>query len=90
MHRNIKLETILFKSEESGTNIMISGFGLATVNPLDSCIKQCGTPGYVAPEILKNHRYGHKVDVFSAGVVLYALLFGCLPFPGDFVEERIT
>ena len=59
------------------------------ISPDDNCIKQCGTPGYVAPEILENERYGRKVDIFSAGVVLYALIGGCLPFSGTTVQERI-
>lgn len=44
--------------------------------------KKCGTPGYVAPEILKDQKYDTKVDIFSAGIIFYILLTGCSPFYG--------
>ena len=78
------------KSEEKDTSVMLSGFSQATVSTLGECIKQCGTPGYIAPEILQNKRYGSKVDIFSAGVVLYAVLCGKLPFDGATDEEKIV
>ena len=46
-------------------------------------ICRCGTPGFIAPEILKNQQYGVKVDVFSAGAVLYRLLTGKNLFSGE-------
>jgi len=50
--------------------------------------ERCGTPAYIAPEILKGYGYeGPPVDVWSAGVVLYAILYGTFPFNGDTVEE---
>jgi 5'-AMP-activated protein kinase catalytic alpha subunit len=43
--------------------------------------EQCGTPAYIAPEILKDQGYnGFKVDMWSAGVCLYAMLIGSVPF----------
>ena len=50
--------------------------------------ERCGTPAYIAPEILKKLDYdGTLVDVWSAGVVLYTMIYGNFPFHGDSVEE---
>ena len=48
---------------------------------------QCGTPAYIAPEILKDKGYGFKVDLWSAGVVLFAMLYGTVPFKANNMEE---
>jgi MAP/microtubule affinity-regulating kinase len=51
-------------------------------------LEQCGTPAYIAPEILLNKGYeGFGVDVWSAGVVLYAMLSGTVPFKGSNIKE---
>ena len=68
---------------------MLTGFGFAVKIATDDCMKQCGTPGFVAPEVLLEGRYGRKVDIFSAGIVLYALISGKLPFTGKTAVERI-
>ena len=48
---------------------------------------RCGSPGYVAPEILKNRIYGSQVDVFSVGIMMYILLSGRSPFHGRKPQE---
>ena len=49
--------------------------------------EQCGTPAYIAPEILKERGYGLNVDLWSAGVVLFAMLYGTVPFKANNMEE---
>ena len=49
--------------------------------------EQCGTPAYIAPEILRNKGYSLSVDLWSAGVVLFAMLYGSVPFKGTSMEE---
>jgi len=83
MHRDIKPENLILKDATNDWNIKIADFGLAAfTNANEFLFRRCGTPGYVAPEILDDCKYDQKVDVFSAGVILYILLTGRSPFPG--------
>ena len=83
VHRDIKLENILI---DLNNNIKICDFGIGRVlsSPDQPLFDQCGTPMYIAPEILlcsKEKGYkGFPVDIWSSGVVLYILLSGTLPF----------
>jgi serine/threonine protein kinase len=75
MHRDIKPENLILK-EEDGFDLKLADFGLAEyVNQKQHLFKRCGTPGYVAPEILDDMPYDTKVDIFSAGVILYILYY---------------
>jgi serine/threonine protein kinase len=73
VHRDLKLENILLTSRTSLTDFKIADFGLAIDHNADTMISRCGSPGYIAPEILRKEQYGRKVDVFSAGVICYIL-----------------
>ena len=50
--------------------------------------EQCGTPAYIAPEVCENKGYeGYQSDVWSSGVVLYAMLYGTVPFKASNMTE---
>ena len=72
IHRDIKLKNILLKNNYSNHEIGLCDFGLCcSENKKEKHFSYCGTPGYVAPEILKKKAYTKKVDIFSLGVILY-------------------
>jgi len=87
VHRDIKPENLLCVSDADDTMIKLCDFGFAArLDPdcPDACLSNlCGTPGYVAPEILKRHKYGAAVDMWSVGVLTYILLGGYPPFYDD-------
>ena len=88
MHRDLKLENLILKDNDNNYDVKLADFGLATLtSQSDQLFKRCGTPGYVAPEILNDKKYDQKVDIFSAGVILYILLIGASPFPGKSYNE---
>lgn len=67
--------------ESDDSNIKIADFGFAKrISELAAKEIACGTPGYVAPEILRGDKYGSEVDIWSLGVICYVLLAGYPPF----------
>ncbi|CAD8075069.1 unnamed protein product [Paramecium primaurelia] len=86
IHRDLKPENLLLKEKDNDTDVVIADFGLACFLNEDILFKRCGTPGFVAPEILIYKEgdpfYDEKCDVFSAGVIFYILLTGRQPFQG--------
>lgn len=80
-HRDLKPENLLLVSDEDDANMKIADFGFAKrcAKP-NSLTTQCGTPGYVAPEILEGTPYDTQVDMWSLGVIVYILLGGYPPF----------
>lgn len=79
VHRDLKPENILL-----GSNLQVKmiDFGLANLMQDGEFLRtSCGSPNYAAPEVISGKLYyGPEVDVWSCGVILYALLCGCLPF----------
>ena len=87
VHRDIKPENILL-SKNSDTFIKLTDFGLSNTMAAGAALKsKCGTPVYMAPEMLQAHPYGTGVDVWSCGIILYIILSGTLPFYADNPEE---
>ena len=82
VHRDIKLENILL---DLNNIVKICDFGVGKLIKPSTILKdQCGTPVYMAPEIIKGQGYhGFPVDIWSAGVALYIMLSGALPFNKD-------
>jgi len=92
IHRDLKPENILLVNGDAGT-VKVADFGLSKFFPEDapssSLQTRCGTPGYVAPEVLSQLPYGVKIDTWSCGVICYILLCGYPPFPMDMGRDSI-
>ncbi|KAH0464499.1 hypothetical protein IEQ34_007285 [Dendrobium chrysotoxum] len=88
-HRDIKPENILF---DSNGCLLLADFGCAALfeKGARSLKEKVGTPAYAAPEVLDGQNYDEKVDVWSAGVVLYLMLGWTVPFNGESAEEIVA
>ncbi|KAA8591445.1 hypothetical protein FQN60_002388, partial [Etheostoma spectabile] len=75
VHRDLKPENILYFSQDENSKIMISDFGLSKIVESDIMSTACGTPGYVAPEVLAQKPYSKAVDCWSIGVITYILIW---------------
>ncbi|KAM6462783.1 serine/threonine-protein kinase 33 isoform 3-T4 [Liasis olivaceus] len=96
VHRDLKLENILVKSSdideqnEMKLNIKVTDFGLAVqkMGGSESMFQStCGTPIYMAPEVISAHDYSQQCDVWSIGVIMYMLLSGEPPFMASSEEK---
>uniref|UniRef100_A0A0N4W9X8 Serine/threonine-protein kinase kin-29 n=1 Tax=Haemonchus placei TaxID=6290 RepID=A0A0N4W9X8_HAEPC len=86
VHRDLKAENILL---DKNSNIKIIDFGFSNTQAPSQLLRTwCGSPPYAAPELLLGKEYdGLKADIWSLGVILYILVTGGFPFPGDNVEN---
>uniref|UniRef100_A0AAV1UUN6 non-specific serine/threonine protein kinase n=1 Tax=Peronospora matthiolae TaxID=2874970 RepID=A0AAV1UUN6_9STRA len=86
VHRDLKPENLLLDADN---NIKIADFGLSnSMEDGDFLRTSCGSPNYAAPEVISGSLYaGPEVDVWSCGVILYALLCGSLPFDDESIPN---
>ena len=97
-HRDLKPENVLLMSQDQECTIKVTDFGLSRVVGENSLMKTlCGTPSYLAPEVLINAEsrgYGQKCDCWSLGVILFIQLSGYPPFSNEIkthsLREQIT
>ena len=88
VHRDLKPENLLYAGPIPDMTLKLADFGLAQiVTPMKHLTTACGTPGYVAPEILMGEAYDKEVDMWSLGVILYILLCGFPPFYEEHTPE---
>ncbi|CAE7531375.1 cmk-1 [Symbiodinium sp. KB8] len=93
VHRDLKPENILLTDDSPDAQIKIADFGFAKIedpNNPNSFSTGCGTPGYVAPEILESDNYGKECDIWSLGVIFFILLCGYPPFMGESQDELFS
>ncbi|CAH1779729.1 unnamed protein product [Owenia fusiformis] len=84
-HRDLKPENLLYYHPGSDSKIMITDFGLSSTRPAGDGMMRttCGTPEYIAPEILARKPYTCAVDLWAVGVITYILLSGTMPFDDE-------
>ena len=84
MHRDIKPQNILVEvvpNTKKIINIKLTDFGLSKiVKPGETMSESCGTPQYIAPEVLLSQGYDKQIDMWSCGVLFHYLACGTLPF----------
>ena len=94
-HRDLKLENVLFLTNQENSPIKVIDFGLSAYKKKKlvqivtgknfgtiNMELSVGSPHYVSPEVLKGN-YNQKCDIWSSGVILYTMLSGCFPFEGE-------
>jgi len=86
-HRDLKPENLLLSVEDAADIIKIADFGLSKDFGAEQMATSCGTPDYVAPEVLQGEVYDSAVDIWSIGVITYVLLCGFPPFYGETQKE---
>ncbi|KAI9137452.1 kinase-like domain-containing protein, partial [Paraphysoderma sedebokerense] len=84
VHRDLKPENLLLRDKSDPPQIMITDFGLSKILQHDKqmFMTACGTPGYVAPEVITYEGHSFPADMWSVGCITYVLLCGYIPFWG--------
>lgn len=88
-HRDLKPENLLL---DSNRNIKLADFGMAALQPEGTWLNtSCGSPHYAAPEVVNGQQYrGDKADIWSTGIILFAMLNGFLPFDGGSLGKTLS
>ena len=90
-HLDLKSKNLLLSSDEDDTSVKLADFGFAQrVMAPNSLSRRCGTPFFVAPEIIRKEAYDQRADMWSCGVIIYLLLSGRLPFTGMNAQELFS
>eukprot|EP01118_Nematostelium_gracile_P018069 TRINITY_DN78_c0_g1_i1.p1 TRINITY_DN78_c0_g1~~TRINITY_DN78_c0_g1_i1.p1 ORF type:complete len:407 (+),score=134.07 TRINITY_DN78_c0_g1_i1:164-1384(+) len=87
VHRDLKPENMLFSNDGPESELKVADFGFAKYIGDGGLFDPCGSPIYVAPEIVNEEKYDQSVDVWSIGVILYLLLCGFPPFYSENVDR---
>ena len=89
IHRDLKPENIIF-NDKNFDKVTLVDFGFMTrCEEFKLLFTRCGTPGYVAPEVLADHNYDTSADMYSAGILFYALLTKKNPFQNKSYSKLI-
>ncbi|XVE73609.1 hypothetical protein DITRI_Ditri11bG0132600 [Diplodiscus trichospermus] len=84
IHRDLKPQNLLLSTKAATPQLKIGDFGFArSLTPQDLADTLCGSPLYMAPEIIQNQKYDAKADLWSVGAILFQLVTGKPPFDGN-------